>query len=128
MKQLFTLAALVLSVNAFAFIINEGNTARMSCNREFRAAGSGVQGLACLASTMTSLPTMIIEGQEMDLNTQESSLRLLAEAQGNLEPALLSLIAEDLKLSVEDVQERVLALNDAGVRITVRNVLLSYAE
>lgn len=63
--------------------------------------------------TTTSLPTIIIDSQELDLNSKEASLRLVAEANGDVEPVMAEKIAQDQGKSTEEILSKVRELSDA---------------
>lgn len=103
---------------------NEGEVERMSCYREFRVDGGAVQAFACLASTITSLPTVIIEGQELDLDSYEADYRLVAEYNGNTDTTqLIDFIADNLATSQEQVVSYMAKLDANGENITVEKVI-----
>ena len=122
MKNVLMLGLLIGSFSAQAFVIVGGEVGRMSCSREFRTGG---QGFACLVSTITSLPTVVIEGQDLDVNSDEASFRLVAEANGNAEPQLIAHIAAEMNVSTEEVAAQVLRLQAMNAEIPVLSVVQS---
>lgn len=125
MKNVLMLGLLIGSFSAQAFVIVAGETGRMSCSREFRSNGPAAQGFACLVSTVTSLPTVVIEGQDLDVNSNEASFRLVAEANGNAEPQLIAHIAAEMNVSSEEVAAQVLRLQEMNAEISVLSVVQS---
>lgn len=128
MKKLLTFTLAVASLSSFAFIYRAGDMSKMSCSREFRDEGGAAQTLACLVTTTTSLPTMIVEGQEMDLNSDEASIRLVTEAHGDAEEQVSSRIAADAGVSVEAVMDTVKSMEAQGMEVSVKAVLTALAH
>jgi len=110
--QAMVLAVLtVSSLNAQALI-----TGGREC-----ANSSGIEDSGkCTLMTTTSLPTMIVDGQAYDLNTQESDARLVVEAYGHAELVLIGQLAQELQVSEARIVAEVKA---QGSQATVRSVL-----
>jgi len=86
MKKLFLLCLVTMTVNSYAMIINPPVPACV-----FPSSGEITLEAACyIISTTTSLPTLIVEGVEIDLNSPEAQERLEAEMRGDIEPILLN--------------------------------------
>jgi len=117
MKKFFvnTMAALLLAQSAHALILNDKST---SCHRY----GNGGD---CAVEITVSLPTLLIEGQEMDLNSQEANARLELEANGLAEKQLISLIAKGANTTAKVVVAEILQLQNAGQEVSVEAVLSS---
>lgn len=111
MKHILLLALLCTSFTASAIIVKAGTGVELFCNG--KQAGT-IDPMCYMMSTTTSLPTLIIEGQEMDLNSDEASMRLVAEAHGDAGPVLSHRIASDLNISVEDVLTQTATLSSQG--------------
>lgn len=112
-----TIQALVLAVvtvgslNAQALIVGGGECSNPS--------GFDASGL-CVVMTTTMLPTMIVDGQAYDLNTQESDARLVVEAYGHAELVLIGQLAQELQVSEARIVAEVKA---QGSQATVRSVI-----
>ena len=60
------------------------------CHQNYNQGLSEYIAPCYVISTTTSLPTLIIDGVEVDLNSPESKERLEAELRGDIEPVLLN--------------------------------------
>ena len=88
MKKIIWLCLIVSTLSAQAAILSEGNPQNIFCgsytvDREFR-------GFCFTVSTTSSLPTLIVDGVEIDLNSPEAQERLEAEMRGDIEPILIN--------------------------------------
>lgn len=111
MKHLLLLTLLASSFAANAMLITNNYGRDSFCAQMDE---SGITATCYVISTTTSLPTMIVEGQEMDLNSDEASMRLMAEANSDVEPVIATKIASDLNVSVQDVLAKTLELSALG--------------
>jgi len=85
MKKLLLLSLLVSAFSAQASIMVQ--------NQNYGFCGSSpsdMRALCYTVSTTTSLPTLIVEDVEIDLNSPEAQERLEAEMRGDIEPVLLN--------------------------------------
>jgi|GEM_PF-1046806 len=126
MKMLLTLAILTTSFSSFALIAQGGDTNKMMCSREFRA--SDIKPLACLVTTTTSLPTVLIDSVELDLNSAEASERLLAEAHNDASSELTDIIAHELNAHSETIKEAVLKLQQNNIAPTIQNIAVEITK
>lgn len=76
--------------------------------------------MLCTMLTMSSLPTMIIDGQAVDLNTQEADARLIVEAYGNADRVLIAKLASELQVPQEKIVSVVISQGEAA---TVKSVI-----
>jgi len=84
MKKIFLSLLLISTFSAQAVIIHD--PIMYTCND----SEDDLVGFCFVISTTTSLPTLIVEGVEIDLNTPEAKERLEAELRGDIEPVLLN--------------------------------------
>ena len=130
MKKLLLAVTLLSSFTAFGMVMEDGD---LSCNDNPTAYHQSTFADAftitsnCAISTTISLPTLLIEGQEMDLQTEEASMRLVAEANGDLNPELLAVIANETNVEIDTVADVVLELDHFG-QATVINVMSELSQ
>jgi len=85
MKKIICFCLLVSAISSQASVMVQNNKKDFCRNNVFEAVG-----LCYTISTTTSLPTLIVEGVEVDLNSPEAQERLEAEMRGDIEPVLLN--------------------------------------
>lgn len=117
-KSLLVMLAMGLSLNANALILNEGDSGTLKICR-VSAWSNDVDGACAIFSTVVSLPTIIVEGQDLDLNSTDADGRLMAELDGAAQPVLLDVIAKDSGKSMEEVRAKAMNLKDLSVRSLV---------
>ena len=124
MKRLLILGALISSLSAHAYLREE----ELSCTDIDDGSSDFVDAfgdlLFCSVSTTISLPTVVVEGQELNLNTVEADFRLLAEANEDVEAELSTMIAETFGVSLDEVFFVVKKLDEMN-KLTVANVAQS---
>lgn len=76
----------------------------------------------------TSFPTLLIDGQEVDLGSQEANARLGLEAQGLVDKQIITVIAADTNLPVEVITAHILQMKSQGIEVSVESVLTSLAK
>jgi len=93
MKKILLLSLLASAFSAQAAIVIKDNR-EFFCKNDYPyrhlESPDPLQGACFAISTTTSLPTLIVEGVEIDLNSPEAQERLEAEMRGDIEPVLLN--------------------------------------
>ncbi len=75
-----------------------------------------------------SLPTMLVDGESMDLDSAETAERLLVEARGDADPVILSTIASQLNVPTEQVKATVNDMAGKGEEISAASVVQKYTR
>lgn len=110
-KSLILASVIMTSLQANALIVGGGECARPS---GFDASAM------CWMLTMSSLPTMLIDGQAVDLNTEEADARLIVEAYGHADRVLIARLSTELKIAQEKIVAVVISQGEAA---TVKSVI-----
>lgn len=114
-------AALVLFASSAHAVIMHGQYSSydMGCN----------MNVFCdTMATTFSFPTVLVEGESMDMSSPQASERLMAEANGDVEPVLSSVIADRVKSSVEVVKATALQMHAAGEAISAAAIAAKLAQ
>ena len=124
MKNLvcMTMLTLFTATSSFGYVVNEGWFVEDTC---YELAGEDIDGgLACeITSTTTSLPTVIIDAQNVAIDSEEALAKAIEEMDMPAEEALTSqTIAEHLEVSTEDVQVAVASLYGKELAITLESI------
>lgn len=119
-----TMAVAMASQSAQAFIITGGTLERGSVHDDCYTSGNttGWSGSCLVTSTAVSLPTLIVEGTEVDFSAEDTQAQLIAEASENAEPILVSAIAEKLQARNDKVSAAILGLHATGQAITIESI------
>ena len=111
MKKLIALCLLASTLSAQAYIIKPMSSTIEACasiNSDYGYSIALISILQCSVFTTTSLPTILIEGVEIDLNSPEAQERLEAELNGDLEPMILEQMAIQKGMTTEDLREQIM--------------------
>jgi len=76
----------------------------------------------------TSLPTMLIGGAQVDLNSAAATERLSAEAHQLADPVISTALAEKAGVSVEEIGAQVLLLESQGKDASAAAVIQSLSK
>jgi len=95
-KILGLFTALVASSSVFPVIINSDSTICMGSESD--------KSFCLVASTTTSLPTLIVDDVASDIDSQEIKERIYAELRGDLEPVILQKFADENNLTVNELK------------------------
>ena len=126
MKKIILVLTLGLSLNAHALIMTGETTIfdgyDCSLHQGYGYSGNNPACVAMVSTTSvpTNLPTILVEGNEMDLNSNDANERLQAELDGVAQPVLLNTIATDANISVQEVRTKATSLKV----VTVRDLLV----
>jgi len=114
MKKLLVVSSLMLSLNqnAIGLVIDDS-----SCDNIMIAG--------CLLASTTFLPSLFIADSEVGLSKSETSDRLLAEANHDVEPVISELLAQKLNISVLEIFEKTKELESNGV-LSAENLIKSF--
>lgn len=114
-KQMILVVALMLaSLSADAAILNGSAWLRSNCHKD---------AFCQTMSLVFSLPTVIVDGQDMDIDSQEASQRYVVEAAGDADPVLITHLSESTQFSVADITSAIQALNAQGAVVTASSIV-----
>jgi len=111
MKKLIALSLLASTLSAQADLTKPMSSTMEACRKISTNYGYSIalsEILMCSVSTTTSLPTILIEGIEIDLNSPEAQERLEAELNGDLEPMILEQMAIQKGMTTEELREQIM--------------------
>lgn len=117
-KTLGIITALILSLastSSFAMLLVEHVEHRPAENDQVLTTGLSL-------TTIPPLGTLLLGDSAINLSTEEAQVRLVSEANGDIEELLISKIAEQLKTSKEKVAESIIALDSEGQEISLENI------
>ena len=124
------LVVLVMSQTAGAAVFNQGKFAKKGCGKgEIPGRLGGVITPLCYTFAITTWsPTMIVDGQELSLESSEAAERLEVEARGDVDPVISSTIAVQLNISTDKVKSLILDLIEKGLPVSVPTVIQMAAQ
>jgi hypothetical protein len=130
MKHVLLFLLTLTALKSQALMVNRGESNTLDNCWEGRTI-SGYKGywgsydaICYMTMSSISLPTILVEGQSLDLNSDEASDRLSAEVEGTVQPVLLNQIAKANNLSLQVVREVAAGLSD----LTLKNLVLSLSK
>lgn len=88
---------------------------RMAENGDFLITGLGL-------TTLPPLGTLLLGDSKISITTEEAQIRLISEANGDMEALLISKIADQLNTSKENVAKSILAIDAEGEEISLENI------
>lgn len=117
-KTLGIITALILallSTSSFAMLLVEHVEHRQAENDQVLTTGLSL-------TTIPPLGTLLLGDSTINLSTEEAQVRLVSEANGDIEELLISKIAEQLKTSKENIAKSILAIDSEGQEISLENI------
>lgn len=101
------------SLSSHAVMMDTGQT---SCT------SARPNSLECMVTTTTSLPWLIVDGTNYDLNAAETQVQIFNEASGATTMRLLPSFADKLGVSTETLQAAIVKIGSEGKTLSAESI------